>query len=81
MPGVNYFGVMTEARPLTEQAYTTLHQLKRSQAPWNAILSWRLEGRAGCHEDWPLLSDPSADLEVSSRRDRAAGRHLALPVE
>ncbi len=72
---------MTEPEPLTEQASTRLHQLQTSQAPGKAILSWRLEGRAGCHDDWPLPSDPTADLEVASWRDRSAGRHLELPVE
>lgn len=56
---------MTDAEPVTYQVGTTLHQLQKSQAPGKAILNWRLEGRSGCHEDWPLPSDPSADLEVA----------------
>jgi hypothetical protein len=71
---------MTEAEPLTQQAYTTLHQLQTNLAPGMAILNWRLEGRSGCHEDWALPSNPSADQEVASWRDRAAGRPLELPV-
>ncbi|MCP9841794.1 type II toxin-antitoxin system Phd/YefM family antitoxin [Synechococcus sp. J7-Johnson] len=63
---------------LSEQAYSTLHQLQTSLAPGKAILNWRLEGRSGCHEDWPLPSDPSADQEVPSWRDRAPGRPVDL---
>ncbi|MCT0219673.1 type II toxin-antitoxin system Phd/YefM family antitoxin [Synechococcus sp. CS-1329] len=63
---------------LSEQAYSTLHHLQTSQAPGKAILNWRMEGRAGCHEDWPLPSDPSADQEVASWRDRAPGRPVDL---
>jgi hypothetical protein len=69
---------MTEAEPLNEQAYSTLHQLQTSQAPGKSILNWRLEGRSGCHEDWTLPSDPSADQEIGLWRDRAIGRPVYL---
>jgi prevent-host-death family protein len=63
---------------LSKQAYSTLHQLQTSQAPGRAILNGRLKGRSGCHEDWTLPSDPSADQEVCSWRDRAPGRPVYL---
>lgn len=63
---------------LSEQAYAALHHPATSQGPGQAIDLWRLAGRPGCQEDWPLASDPSADQEVSTWRDRAPGRPVDL---
>ena len=63
---------------LSEQAYAALHQLECSQALGDTIDRWRLAGRSGCDEDWPLASDPSADQEVASWRDLTQGRTVEL---
>ena len=63
---------------LSEQAYAALHQLKCSQALGDTIDRWRLAGRSGCDEDWPLASDPTADQEVASWRDLTPGRTVEL---
>ncbi|MDM7938296.1 MAG: type II toxin-antitoxin system Phd/YefM family antitoxin [Cyanobium sp. CZS 48M] len=63
---------------LSEQAYSSLHHPTTSQALGKAINLWRLAGRSGCNNDWPLASDPAADQEVASWRDRAPGRSVEL---
>lgn len=63
---------------LSEQAYAALHHLETSQALGKAIDRWRLAGRPGCDEDWPLASEASADEEVASWRDRTPGRPMEL---
>jgi len=57
-----------------DKPVAALHQLECSQALGDAIDRWRLAGRSGCDEDWPLASDPSADQEVASWRHPAPGR-------
>ena len=63
---------------LSEHAYAALQQLETRQTFGSAIGRWRLAGRSGCSEDWPLASDPSADQEVASWRDLAPGRTVEL---
>ncbi len=63
---------------LSEQAYAALQHPATSQALGMAIDSWRLVGRPGCREDWPLASPPAADQEVESWRDRDPGRPVDL---
>ena len=63
---------------LFEQAYAVLQQLDTRQAFGSAIDRWRLAGRSGCDEDWPLASDPSANQVVASWRDLALVRTVEL---
>jgi prevent-host-death family protein len=61
---------------LSEQAYAALQHPESTQPLGQAIDRWRLAGRPGREEDWPLASEPSAEQEVASWRDRDPGRPM-----